>query len=510
MTRGWIGRPTRPRARFSACRLPGLVLLLAGTVLACASNPVTRKPDVILVSEAEEIRRGDEGAAAVSAEMGLVSDPGLSALVTEVGRRVASKAPERTHGYSFEIVDRAEPNAFALPGGHVYVSRGLLALVNNEDELANVISHEVVHVAGRHHAQRQTRAAGVGLLVLPGRLVGGLIGGPVGRVVSAPFTAVGVGALASYSRGQELEADDYGQRLAADAGYDPAALATFLQTLEREERLDAGDAKEPGWLRTHPSIPRRITAAEKRAGSLLPDAPLPGRDRKAFLQRLDGLLVGEDPAEGLFEGSRFLHPDLDFTLVFPEGWETSNTRLAVGAAEPDGKVQVVLRYQEEGTDPREAANGFLAETAKQVRVDVARLDAIDLNGRPAVHAVVILRAPAGDATLDLTWIVHAGSVYLLTGAVEKRYTDSHRAKFAEVARSFAPLDASQRASVREVRLRLRAARAGEDFEGFGRRAASVWASPELAVANGLPEDAVLRDGQLLKVAIPQPYRPGAQ
>ena len=128
----------------------------------------------------------------------------------------------------------------------------------------------------------------------------------------------------------------------------------------------------------------------------------------------------------------------------------------------------------------------------------------------AVHAVVILRAPAGDATLDLTWIVHAGSVYLLTGAVEKRYTDSHRAKFAEVARSFAPLDATQRASVREVRLRLRAARAGEDFEGFGRRAASVWASPELAVANGLPEDAVLRDGQLLKVAIPQPYRPGAQ
>ena len=498
------------RTAFRGVHFSGLALLVAGAVLACASNPVTRRPDVVLVSEAEEIRRGDDGAVVVAEEMGLVSDPRFSALATEVGRRVVSKAPERAHGYAFEVVDLPEPNAFALPGGHIYVSRGLLVLVNSEDELANVLSHEVVHVAGRHHAQRHTRAAGVGLLILPGRLVGGLIGGPVGRLVSAPFTAVGVGALASYSRGQELEADDYGQRLAADAGYDPGALATFLRTLEREEQLAADAADEPGWLDTHPSIPRRVAAAEKRAGSLTPDAPLAPRDRAVFLRRFDGLVIGEDPAAGLFEGPRFLHPDLDFTLVFPEGWETSNTRLAVGAAAPDGKAEVVLRYQGQGTDAREAANGFLAETAKHARLEVARLDAIDLNGRAAVHAIVVLRAPTGVATLDLTWIVHGGAVYLLTGAVEKRYTDSHRALFAAVAESFASLDANQRAGIRETRLRLRTAHAGESLAAFGRRTASAWAPRELAAANGLPEDAVLREGELLKVAISQPYRPGVQ
>jgi len=485
-------------------------LALAGAALGCATNPVTRKTDVVFVSEAEEVRLGNEAAAQVAEEIGIVSDPRLVALVAQVGRRVAAAAPERSHGYAFEIVDRVEPNAFALPGGHVYVSRGLLALVNSEDELANVLAHEVVHVAARHHAQRQARATGVGLLALPGLLMGGMFGGPLGQLVGAPFTLAGVGVVARYSRGQELEADDYGQRLAAESGYAPGALATFLTTLEREGRLGGDDAREPDWRDSHPLAPRRASEAAKRARSLAPAGAGPARDRNAFLQRLDGLLVGDDPAEGLFDGRRFLHPDLEFTLVFPEGWETANTRRAVGAVEEGGNAQVVFQRQEKANDAREAANGFLAETAEQVRLDVARMDAIDLNGRPAVHALVVARTPRGDITLDLTWIVHGGSVYLLSGTVARDYSDADRAAFAAIAQSFAPLGSTRRASIRERRLRLRTARAGESLADFGRRTGNAWGPEQTAVANAISDSAALRDGQLLKVAIPQPYRPSAQ
>ena len=490
--------------------LCGLVLVLASAAVGCVTNPVTRKTDVVFVSEEDEVRLGNEAAAQVAEEIGIVSAPRLAATVAQVGRRVAAAAPERSHGYEFEVVDLVEPNAFALPGGHVYVSRGLLAIANDEDELANVLAHEVIHVAARHHAQRQARATAVGLLTLPGLLVGGAIGGPLGKAVSAPFAVAGVGAIARYNRAQELEADDYGQRISAEAGYDPGALASFLATLERENRLGIEDAREPSWFDSHPSTPRRASEAAQRARTLTVVGTGPAGDRDAFVRRLDGLLVGDDPAGGVFDGRRFLHPDLDFTVVFPEGWKTANTRRAVGAFDTHGNAQVVLQYQEKSNDAREAANGFLAETAKHVRLDVARMDAIDLNGRPAVHALVVARARRGDVTLDLTWVVHGGSVYLVSGTVRSGYSDVHRATFAAVARSFVPLSSAQRASIRETRLRLRTARAGESLADFGRRTGSAWGAEETAVANGISGSVTLRDGQLLKVAIPQPYRPSPQ
>ncbi|MDP6075670.1 MAG: M48 family metalloprotease [Myxococcota bacterium] len=488
----------------------GLALVLASAAVGCVTNPVTQQTDVVFVREADEVRLGNEAAAKVAEEVGIVSDPRLTATVARVGRRVAASAPERSYDYSFEIVDLAPPNAFALPGGHVYVSRGLLALVDSEDELANVLAHEVIHVAARHHAQRQARTAGVGLFALPGLLVGSAIGGRLGQAVIAPFEVAGAGVIASHSRSQEFEADDYGQRLSASAGYDPGALATFLATLERERRLGAEEAREPSWFDSHPSTPRRASEAAKRAQLLPADGVGPAADREAFLQRFDGLLVGDDPAEGVFDGRRFLHPDLDFTIVVPEGWKVSNTRRAVGAIEAGGSAQVVLRQQEKGNDAREAANGFLAETRKHVQMDVARMDAVELNGRIAVHALLVARAPRGDVILDLTWIPHGGFVYLLSGTVAGGYSDVHRATFAAVARSFVPLGSVRRAGIQETRLRLRTVRAGESLADFGRRAGNAWDPERTAVLNGIPENAQLREGQLLKVAIPQPYRPRVQ
>lgn len=483
----------------------GLVAIAAAT--ACVLNPVTQKPDVVLVTEEQEVELGNEAAEQVDAQMGIVDDAPLTAYVAAVGERVARQAPQRPVDYVFQVVDLEDPNAFALPGGHVYVSRGLLAIANDEDELANVLAHEIVHVAARHHAQRQARATGVGLLALPALLAGALIGGPVGGVLSAPFALAGAGVIASYSRDQELEADDFGQRMAASAGYDPEALPRFLEVLERDSRLENEGEEHTSWLDSHPSTPRRASDARRRAAdiSFEPGTPVaPGRD--GFLHEIEGILVGVNPAEGVFEDQRFLHPDLGFTLVFPDGWKTVNTRAAVGAISPDRDAQIVLRLDGKGDDPREAASAFFDEARKHGRIDVARLDSLTINGLQAVRGQAVTSGRGGPVTLDLTWIAQRGNIFLLAGMVPGGYSDAHRATIGETVESFRPITGEERSRIRELRLRLHEARGGESLEAFGRRVGNAWSPEQTAVANGIAPGASLAEGQLLKVAIREPYR----
>jgi predicted Zn-dependent protease len=489
-------------------RLPPVAALLAA---ACALNPISRQPELVLVSEQEERAAGEEAAAQVEAEMGLVKDRQVTSLVAVVGARVAAQVPAREGtAWRFAVVDLDEPNAFALPGGFVYVSRGTLALANSEDELANVIAHEIVHVAARHHAQRQARAAGVGLLALPGLLAGAILPGLVGDLVSAPFEVAGAGLVASYGRDQEREADELGQQLAARAGYDPAALASFLASLEKDAALREEEPRVPSWFDTHPSTSGRGAAAAERASGLaFTTQPGVADGRAGFLRRVDGLLLGENPAEGVFEGQRFLHPDLGFTLVFPEGWRTLNTRHAVGAVAPGRDAQLALSLSGPGDDPREAASAFFQQAAQQMRIEVARLDALEVNGLAAVRGQAVASARGKTLNLDLAWIALRGSIYQLTGAVEQGYTDAQRATFGAVIESFRALSSGERERVRELRLRVFEARAGETLASAARRAGDAWSPEQSAAANALAPDAPLAEGQLLKVARREPYR-GAQ
>jgi predicted Zn-dependent protease len=475
----------------------------------CTVNPVSRQPEVVLVSEEVEVEKGREGAELVSEQMGLVEDAALGPYVSSVGERLVAQAPKRGFQYRFAIIDQDEPNAFALPGGYIYVSRGLLSIANNEDELAGVIGHEIVHVAARHHAQRQTRAAGVGLLALPGLLAGALIGGPVGDLVSAPFAVAGTGLLAGYSRDQEKEADRIGQEIAARAGYDPRGLADFLVTLERDTGLRVEEPRIPGFFDTHPSTPKRATQAAARAEKLAFEARRPvAGSRDGFLKRLDGVMVGANPAEGVFEGQRFLHPDLRFVVEFPEGWKAVNTRLAVGAIAEGGGAQVVVQHQGSGSDPREASSAFLAEASQHLRVDVARLDREEINGLDAVRGQVVAGDRRGSVSLDLTWIAHRGSIYLITGMVERGYSDAHRATFGRVAHSFRPIRPAERERITETRVRVRGARPGEGLGSLGARTGNTWSVERTAVANALPAGVSLAEGRLVKVALQQRY-PGS-
>ena len=479
------------------------LLAIPALLGACTLNPVSGRPELTVLSAAEERRIGAEQAAKVARTIGLVDDPGLGTYVQEIGRRLAARSPRRDITYTFAVVDMAEPNAFALPGGEIFVSRGLLVLANSEDELSGVLGHEIGHVAARHAARRVTRAAPLALVTALGAGVAGLVSPAIGGLLGDVGELANSALLAPYSRDQEREADRVGQEIVAGAGYDPAALSTFLHTLEREEALHRDRARAWSFFATHPPIPERVATTAREAPHLTraASAPIAASDAD-FLAHLDGLPVGSSARAGVFEGETFRHPDLGFAVRLPAGWKTANGRTAIGAVAPDGAAIVLLDGATAGTDPVEAERAF----EKKARSGpLPNTEKLTIAGLPAVHAAAVIESRQGPLALDLTWIAHAGRVYRVSGIAPAGRAAAFRAAWRETAASFHPLTASERRAIRETRLRIARARPGETIGDVVRRSGSAWTVEEAAVANEVPSGDVLAGGRRVKVALTEAY-----
>jgi predicted Zn-dependent protease len=483
-----------------------LLASLCLACVACATNPVTGRQEVVFMSPAREAALGREAAQQVAEEMGLIDDPALVTWVAGIGERVAAHSPRKDVRFQFQVASMPETNAFALPGGYIYVSRGLLALARDEDELANVLAHEVGHVAARHAAQRETRAIGVGLLGALGTLAAGALGGAqAAQSVAQLGQLAGAGLIASYGRDQERQADEIGQKMAAAAGFDPGGMATFLGALDREVTLRLGQARRPTFLDSHPSTPERVADTSARARTLGAHRGLASlASRNAFVDHLAGLLVDEDPAEGVVRETTFLHPDLDLVLRFPSGWAVQNGRSAVGAREPQGRALAVLQAQERGSDPRLAAEHFLHANAQSLELlDHGRFDAAAV---PAYRARAKVALQQGVAGAELFWLAQHGTIYRLQCLAGVEAFDEFVRGFERTADSFRPLDADERESIRERRLELVSASRGESLEALARRGGNVWQLERLALANGLEPGASVAAGQRVKIAVERPYR----
>jgi predicted Zn-dependent protease len=464
-----------------------LMLACASFTFACGGSapPRERPREVILRSEDVDQKVGKESAQDVKDELGLIEDPELLAYVAKVGDRLARYAPQRNFEYSFQIVDQEAPNAFALPGGFIYVSRGLLTLANSEDELANVLGHEIVHVAARHAAARQE----------------------VGRSLPAKLDWLQGGYLASYGRDQEREADRLGQGLAAVAGYDPGGLVRFLRELEHTERLQLGSSRLPAFWDTHPSTNSRVAEAGARANMTAWKRVAPIAASQAdFLGQIAGLAIGARASEGVFLGDRFMHADLDLFIHFPAGWKTANTRRAVGAIAPQRDAQIFLEMQGPGDDVERAAGEYVAEIADSgFRIRSAQSLQIGQNAGFRVDGQI----PAAGGLLEaqLTWLERKGTIYRFTavapGPVFRRYTGL----FLNVPRSLRALEPHERAKIQEKRLRIAVARAGESLVKLSERTSNRWDIQQTAVMNDLYADRVLEPGQLVKIAVSEDYLP---
>ena len=482
-----------------------LLLMILGLFGGCARNPVTGRPEAVFTSEKGEIKQGQAAAKEVENKIGFLEDPELQSYVNSLGQRLAAQSP-RTHlDHEFRIVPMAEPNAFALPGGHIYISRGLLADVNSEDELANVIGHEIGHVAARHSVSRQTARAPlipVQIIAGLGGAAAGIVSPQMGRVVSGVGQLPGSLALSAYSRDQEREADRLGQQFASAAGFDPMAMATFMKTLTREEDLASQKSEAPSFLRDHPSSPERAKDAIAYAETLkiATDQP-PPLSRAQFLQKLDGLPVGAMASEGVFLENRFLHADLNFTIEFPAEWEPLNTPEAVAALQPQGLGQIVLQIVAEGSDPLAEAERF----SQEVSFD-APVQTLELNHLSATRATATFGSALNRLRALITWIEYDGRIYQISGVTTRRHFVSMKEIFRVSENSFSPLTANQKAEVKQNTLRVARAEGGEDLETLTQRTGNQWSLEQTAIANEIKVGTPLKEGSLIKIVIAEPYR----
>ncbi|MEZ5418299.1 MAG: M48 family metalloprotease [Vicinamibacterales bacterium] len=481
--------PTMNLPPFS--RLAALGVLVTLTV-ACASNPVSGRREVSLMSEAEEIAIGQRGDAEIRREMGVYRDDELQRYVAGVGERIAAVSHRPNLPWTFTVVDVPVVNAFALPGGYVYVTRGLLAHLGDESELAGVLGHEVGHVTARHASQQLTRSATGSLGVLIASIfVPGV----------APFSDVasmGLNTLfLKYGRDDELESDRLGVEYAAKAGWDPESVPRFLTTLSR---LDAMSARGiPNWLSTHPDPGSRVVKAAPIAAGTADGEH--ARNRDDYLRRIEGLAWGDDPSEGVVQGHRFLHPDLRIAIDFPEGWDVQNSSEQVVAQLEGEKLVMLLRTADEarggvladGAARHMRGLGFTLEQGAVERIGGG--DAFVGTYRGKARQVGAVRVRAAHVPVGR-------QVYLLAGIAPEAEYDRAAADFDAALRSFRELSGAEAARVRANRIALYTVKAGDSWQSVAQRAGrGLIPATRLALMNGFAVNTQPPAGAVVKIVV---------
>lgn len=455
---------------------------IAAAALVAIALPAGAAPD-----DDDVPRAGPEMVKRVFAELGRVEDKAIQQYVDAVGQRLARGVPRTASGFRFHVVDQWSPNAFALPDGSIFISRGILVLASSEDELANVLAHEIIHVVERHAIDRMVVADSANPF---------LIG-----FARAAY-------LASFSREQEREADSGGQVIAAAGGYDPAAMASFLRRLESIERIQIGTSRLPGFFDTHPATVERVGTTHDRSAKI-PFTAKPGvaPSADAYARRLEGLAMGDDPSQGIFRGTRFLHPDLDFAIAFPDAWTLVNTPSAVGAIAPKGDARIAVEFAGKGDDASVVASEYLRKELKKAEARVESSNAISVGGRSGWELVVSVPTAAGAISAQLTFLPHQGTVYLISLAARATAFSSYRGRAVATVRSLRPLDPAERDSIDVLRLRLARAEAGETLQELSRRTKNALDLQRTAVQNGIYTEGGLEEGKLLRVAVAERYAP---
>jgi predicted Zn-dependent protease len=471
-----------------------LCLLLAG----CARNAANGEHEP---SPSEQVT------AELRQNVGFVDDPELQAYVARVGGRITAQGKRKDVDFRFYIVDMPVPNALALPEGQIFVSRGVLVLVNTEDELAGILAHEIAHVEERHAAEREN----LNIVTSPIRFGTGIAGWATGLIIPGLGDAIvelgestaGL-VLAPYSREQEREADRVGQSLAAAAGYEPEGLVTLLETMANAEALDPGNAHEQSFFDSHPATAERVALSREHGKTLTPaPRPAPTADRKALLETLQGLIIGENPGKGFFDDNWFVHPELAFVMSFPPDWTGINSDGFVGAQMPNEETFVMLALVSKGTDPISGAK-VASEKLKIDLVKEAQLGTI--NELPAAKIRTQFTAENGELEkLELTWIAHGGLIYQVMGVAALERFDAVEEIMRKSANSFRALTDDELSQILVVKLQIVAARQGESIAGLAERVKTPWSAEAISVVNHKSATAPLEAGELLKVGIHKRY-----
>jgi predicted Zn-dependent protease len=466
-------------------------------LFGCVRNPATGKLQLDLLSESQEVEMGKQAAQEVQQTMGTYKDPKLEAYVSRLGQSLAKQTTRPNLPWQFHVVEDASVNAFALPGGPVFVTRGILGTLNSEAELAAVMGHECGHVAARHSATQMSKAQIAQLGLGLGSVLSPAVAS-VGQVAGAGLQVM----FLKFSRDDESQADKLGLAYMANDGYDARKMLDVFKTLGRVSKA-AGAGKLPQWLETHPDPENRLSATEQRLKEIKHDFSGGKVGREEYLQLVDGLVYGEDPRQGFFKGQLFLHPELKFQIQFPEGWKTQNSPQAVAAISPKQDAIVQLQAGGQGTTPEQAAQKFFSQKGIQ-RGQAAQGT---VHGLPAVSAYFAGQTDQGQIGGLVTFLSYNNMTYAILGYTAAAAVQQHDAAFKSVTNSFGPLTDPAAANVQPAKIQLVKLDQPMTVEQFNQKYPSNLKAEEVALINGFDApSAQMQAGQTYKRVVGGPPR----
>jgi predicted Zn-dependent protease len=474
-----------------------IAVIFLGSVAACARNPVTGKRQIVLISEGQEIAMGAESHVQAEREYGFVPQAAVQTYLQQAGRKLAAVSHRPNLEWHYTVVDSPVINAFAIPGGYVYFTRGILAHMNTEAELAGVMGHEIAHVTARHSVSQITRSQFTQL----GLGAASIFSPSVGQFSDLAGTALGVWFL-KFGRDDERQADQLGIEYAAKAGYDPREVSNFFEVLRRLS--EASDRETiPGWLSTHPDPGERVQTTRATAQQwitqlgLTSDRMLVNRD--AHLRSIDGLIFGTNPREGFNEEGRFYHPELQFQIAFPPGWQVENTRTAVYAMDPANGAQMQLKVAEvpAGTTAEAYARQLAANGVTPVSGGPATI-----NGNRAFVGLYSMQSGEGPQRRVLpvvaAFIEYRQRLFECVGVMTN--LNRYQAPIETAIRSFDRLTNGRILAMQPDRLRIYTARQGDTLDALADRYGNPRVTgDDLAILNRLAASQSLTPGRLVKV-----------
>jgi predicted Zn-dependent protease len=483
-----------------AGRLLAAVLCVAVMAAGCASNPATGGADVVTMSEKKEIEIGREMHPKILQQYGRYNDEQLQAYVNDVGQRLAAKGDRPELTYTFTVLDSQETNAFALPGGYIYITRGIMSYLNSEAELSAVLGHEIGHVTARHAVRQQAgaTAAGVGatlIAVLTGS-------GSLANIANVAGSAL----IAGYGRDMELEADALGAKYVGKVGFDPESMIDVVRLLKNQEMFEIQRAREEnreprvyhGVFSSHPDNDTRLKEVVTSAGKVAAGEQRPD-NRDLYLSRITGLPVGPSEAQGVTRGSRFYHPDMGFTVAFPTGWLIQNqpTKLVGVTPQKDVTLQLFVMPYPPGVTPEQ----FLSRNLQGTRTE--RGEPLEVNGLPGYTAlaqnVSLPWGNKGPARYAVVYMNNQAFVFFGSSRITTALA-SHDALLLSSIKTFRRLRQRELEIADPDRIRVVRATAQTTIEGLAKASPiEKYPAQQLRLLNDLYPDKEPTAGQAIKI-----------
>jgi predicted Zn-dependent protease len=465
----------------------GVALVASAPLAGCATNPATGEKQLSLIGERQEIELGRQASREVALTIGLYDDARLQSYVERIGDSLAVLSERPKLPWSFGVADDPSVNAFALPGGFIYVTRGILAHLNSEAELAGVLGHEIGHVTARHAVERMSTAQLANL----GLGIGSILSPEVARY--SDLANVGLGLLfLKYSRDDERQADELGLRYAIRGGYDPRPMTAVFSTLERVSKLQEG-GRLPNWLSSHPSPENRRELVAKQIAATNVNFNYAVVQREQYLRQIDGVIFGPNPREGFFRESVFFHPDQRFRLEFPRGWKAVNQKTQVFAISPRQDAIVGLALAQESS-AKAAARKF----AGQQGIRTGSFRSGSINGTAALSTSFEARTQQGTLLGVVAFLDYQGRVFQLLGYAPSRMWRTYEREITQTISSFDKLTDPRILEIEPQRIDVVELPSAITLQQFVARFPSPVPLETLALLNQAEPGETLQAGRLVK------------